>query len=130
MVVVPRDQFCLNPLQLQLFCCWGCGCCWAVTTKTQISFSLCFYIFIFFGPTDIFSHPIKTKNVDIFFSCLFLRNFPRWAWEWVGVGGVNENTVVKIDLDFQLQMIKQMIKKMFSTTSYLTALINILRSTP
>ena len=26
---VPSDYFVST--QLQLFCCWGCGCCWAVT---------------------------------------------------------------------------------------------------
>merc|ERR1712189_75966 len=30
-VVVPSDYFVSTQLQLWLFCCWGCGCCWAVT---------------------------------------------------------------------------------------------------
>ena len=29
--VVPRDYFVSSQLQLWLFCCWGRGCCWAVT---------------------------------------------------------------------------------------------------
>ena len=33
MVVVPSDYFVSTQLQLWLFCCWGCGCCWAVTTE-------------------------------------------------------------------------------------------------
>ena len=28
----PSDYFVSTQLQLWLFCCWGCGCCWAVTT--------------------------------------------------------------------------------------------------
>ena len=24
----PSDYFVSNHLQLWLFCCWGCGCCW------------------------------------------------------------------------------------------------------
>ena len=31
-VVVPRDYFGSTRLQFWLFCCWGCGYCWAVTT--------------------------------------------------------------------------------------------------
>ena len=27
---IPRDYFVSTQLQLWLFCCWGCGCCWAV----------------------------------------------------------------------------------------------------
>ena len=27
---VPSDYFVSTQLQLWLFCCWGCGCCWAV----------------------------------------------------------------------------------------------------
>merc|ERR1712189_161823 len=30
-VVVPSDYFVSTQLQLWLFCCWSCGCCWAVT---------------------------------------------------------------------------------------------------
>ena len=30
---VPSHYFVLTQLQLWLFCCWGCGCCWAVTIK-------------------------------------------------------------------------------------------------
>ena len=32
-VVVPSDYFVSTQLQLWLFCCLGCGCCWAVTIK-------------------------------------------------------------------------------------------------
>ena len=28
---IPSDYFVSTQLQLSLFCCWGCGCCWAVT---------------------------------------------------------------------------------------------------
>ena len=28
---VPSDYLVSTQLQLWLFCCWGCGCCWAVT---------------------------------------------------------------------------------------------------
>ena len=34
-MVVPSDYFVPTQLQLWLFCCWGCGCCWAVTISTQ-----------------------------------------------------------------------------------------------
>jgi len=30
-VGVPSDYFVSTQLRLWLFCCWGCGCCWAVT---------------------------------------------------------------------------------------------------
>ena len=33
-VVVPSDYLVSTQLQFWLFCCWGCGCCWAVTTAT------------------------------------------------------------------------------------------------
>ena len=29
--MVPSDYFVSTQLQLWLFCCWGCGCCWPVT---------------------------------------------------------------------------------------------------
>ena len=28
---IPSDYLVSTELQLWLFCCWGCGCCWAVT---------------------------------------------------------------------------------------------------
>ena len=28
---IPSDYLVSTQLQLWLFCCWGCGCCWAVT---------------------------------------------------------------------------------------------------
>ena len=28
---VPSDYFVSTQIQLWLFCCWDCGCCWAVT---------------------------------------------------------------------------------------------------
>ena len=34
-VVVPSDYFVSSKLQLLLFCCRGCGCCWAVTIVIQ-----------------------------------------------------------------------------------------------
>ena len=30
---IPSDYLVSTQLQLWLFCCWGCGCCWAVTTS-------------------------------------------------------------------------------------------------
>ena len=33
--VVPSDYFVSTQLKLWLFCCWGCGCCWAVTINQQ-----------------------------------------------------------------------------------------------
>ena len=32
---VPSDYLVSTQLQLWLFCCWGCGCCWAVTIKKK-----------------------------------------------------------------------------------------------
>ena len=32
---IPSDYFVSTQLQLWLFCCWGFGCCWAVTKKTE-----------------------------------------------------------------------------------------------
>ena len=32
---VPSDYLVATQLQLWLFCCWGCGCCWAVTISLQ-----------------------------------------------------------------------------------------------
>ena len=34
-VVVPSDYLVSTKLQLWLFCCWGCGCCWAVTIAVE-----------------------------------------------------------------------------------------------
>ena len=28
---IPSDYLVSTQLQLWLFCCWGCDCCWAVT---------------------------------------------------------------------------------------------------
>ena len=28
---IPSDYLVSTQLHLWLFCCWGCGCCWAVT---------------------------------------------------------------------------------------------------
>ena len=33
--MVPSVYLVPTQLQLWLFCCWGCGCCWAVTISTQ-----------------------------------------------------------------------------------------------
>ena len=30
---IPRDYLVSTQIQLWLFCCWGCGCCWAVTIR-------------------------------------------------------------------------------------------------
>ena len=30
-MVVPSNYLFSTQLHLLLFCCWGCGCCWAVT---------------------------------------------------------------------------------------------------
>ena len=35
-MVVPSDYFVSPQLQLWLFCCWGCGCCWAVTIDLKL----------------------------------------------------------------------------------------------
>ena len=36
---IPSDYVVSTQLQLLLFCCWGCGCCWAVTKRTHDSSS-------------------------------------------------------------------------------------------
>ena len=28
---IPSDYFVSTQPQVWLFCCWGCGCCWALT---------------------------------------------------------------------------------------------------
>ena len=35
-VAVPSDYLVSTQLQFWLFCCWGWGCCWAVTIKQSI----------------------------------------------------------------------------------------------
>ena len=37
---IPSDYLVSTQLQLLLFCCWGCGCCWAVTIETFYYFYL------------------------------------------------------------------------------------------
>ena len=32
---VPSDYLVSTQIKLWLFCCWGCGCCWAVTIRTH-----------------------------------------------------------------------------------------------
>ena len=32
---IPNDYLLSTQLQLWLFCCWGCGCCWAVTIRAS-----------------------------------------------------------------------------------------------
>ena len=34
---IPSDYIVSTQLQLWLFCCWGCGCCWAVTINSSSS---------------------------------------------------------------------------------------------
>ena len=34
---VSSDYFVSTQLQLWLFCCWGCGCCWAVTIAPKVN---------------------------------------------------------------------------------------------
>ena len=36
---IPSDYLVSTQLQLWLFCCWGCGCCWAVTIKAAFVIS-------------------------------------------------------------------------------------------
>ena len=33
---IPSDYLASTQLQLWLFCCWDCGCCWAVTIRFYI----------------------------------------------------------------------------------------------
>ena len=35
---VPSDYFVSTQLQLWLFCCWGCGYCWAVTIMHKATY--------------------------------------------------------------------------------------------
>ena len=35
---IPSDYLVSTQLQLWLFCCWGCGCCWAVTIQFNAKF--------------------------------------------------------------------------------------------
>ena len=39
-VMVPSDYPISTQLQLWLFCCWGCGCCWAVTIVSKLRYLL------------------------------------------------------------------------------------------
>ena len=32
---IPRNYLVSTQLQFGLFCCWGCGCCWAVTISSK-----------------------------------------------------------------------------------------------
>ena len=43
--VVPSDYLVSTQQQLWLFCCWGCGCCWAVTKTWCNSPSIFFFHF-------------------------------------------------------------------------------------
>ena len=42
---IPSDYFVSTQLQLWLFCCWGCGFCWAVTINVNCLnfFTLAYY---------------------------------------------------------------------------------------
>ena len=62
-MAVPSDYFVSTQLQLWLLCCWGCGCCWAVTivyVGSELRFIICvLYILDFlimledsFSPAD------------------------------------------------------------------------------
>ena len=35
---IPSNYLVSTQLQLWLFCCWGCGCCWAVTISNLIRY--------------------------------------------------------------------------------------------
>ena len=64
---VPSDYFVSTQLQLWLFCCWGCGCCWAVTTIEPAPSRLlgrcvkCFSYLLKFIPNILFSSFISDK---------------------------------------------------------------------
>ena len=46
----PRDYLVSTQLQLWLFCCWGCGCCWAVTITNILIHALTRCLFCLFVP--------------------------------------------------------------------------------
>ena len=52
---VPSDYFVSTQLQLWLFCCWGCGCCWAVTT-TKVMVVLLLALWFLLGCDNNYSY--------------------------------------------------------------------------
>ena len=49
---IPSNYLVSIQLQFWLFCCWGCGCCWAVTIRLEekgvVLFSICPKVFFLF----------------------------------------------------------------------------------
>ena len=43
---IPSDYFVSSQLQLWLFCCWGWGCCWAVTIEKNPFFRFSTFLVI------------------------------------------------------------------------------------
>ena len=82
-VGVPSDYFVSPQLQLLLFCCWGCGCCWAVTICIVTIDNVCMHYF----PFTFSEYPIGN---DIFgtiellmlttFECLTTKCFYGLIW--------------------------------------------------
>ena len=48
---IPSDYLVSAQLQLWLFCCWGCGCCWAVTIYVQRC--------LFYAKKDLDTHTLR-----------------------------------------------------------------------
>ena len=60
---IPSDYLVSTQLQLWLFWCWGCGCCWAVTIKEEnlwvkltLYFRNCILHFAFCSENETFEH--------------------------------------------------------------------------
>ena len=61
---IPSDYFVSSQLQLWLFCCWGWGCCWAVT--------IAFFLFLNFY--DVSSLSCSHSRIIQYFIETFLCN--------------------------------------------------------
>ena len=57
---IPSDYLVSTQLQLLLFCCWGCGCCCAVTIK--IFLVACYHEKS--RICEIYIFPMKVKSVN------------------------------------------------------------------
>ena len=64
---IPSDYLVSTQLQLWLFCCWGCGCCWAVTISSVV-----------IGPKIHYSHGSNYTRAYCFPSLFFFifETFP------------------------------------------------------
>ena len=77
---VPSDYFVSTQLQLWLFCCWGCGCCWAVTITVSL-FTFARTVVLHPSGIDCVSADVCIEECNGHILISIRDNFST-VWEW------------------------------------------------